>query len=314
MESQSFGSSTTPIAIEKKHFAHISKRTEMATLALKEAQVALHDDLLNVDFQRSVACMRRKAMDLCEAERSFYYKKAKCEYLKNSDKCTKFFHSMVKRNAKKKSIAMVRKDDEAFTSSMVDEFLQLYKDSLGKNSPREPIDIDIWRSGSMLSEEQSLALIWDVFEQEIKDALFSIGMINIQDWMIIHLASSKNLGVLLVITNVLASRLGHTLDTIIDEAQAAFMKGRSIMENIHLAQELLMQYNRKRVAPRCLLKIDLRMAYHLVDWNFMKRVFKGLEFPTKFIGWVMKCITTATYSIAINGSLLGFIKGRRALC
>ncbi|XP_022872525.1 uncharacterized protein LOC111391528 [Olea europaea var. sylvestris] len=77
--------------------------------------------------------------------------------------------------------------------------------------------------------------------------------------------------------------------------------------------KFLRQYNRKRVVPRCLLKIDLRKAYDSVDWDFLKRVLEGLGFPIKFIGRVMECITVPTYSIALYGSLYRFIKERRAL-
>lgn len=74
-------------------------------------------------------------MDVCEAKMSFYYQKAKCEYLKNSDKCTKFFHSMVKRNF----ITTVHKGDGLCNFSLeevADEFMQFYSDLLGKNSLR----------------------------------------------------------------------------------------------------------------------------------------------------------------------------------
>lgn len=98
-----------------------------------------------------------------------------------------------------------------------------------------------------------------------------------------------------------------------DQAQAAIVEGRSMTKNLHLAQELLRQYNRKRVATRCLLKIDFKKAFDSVDWNFLKSVLQGLEFHYNFIDWVMKCITMPAYSIALNGSFHGFIKGKKGL-
>ncbi|XP_022865107.1 uncharacterized protein LOC111384987 [Olea europaea var. sylvestris] len=116
-----------------------------------------------------------------------------------------------------------------------------------------------------------------------------------------------------VITEILSCRLRPILGTIVDQVQVAFVEGRSMTENIHLAQELLRQYNRKRVAPRRLLKIDLKKAFDSVDWSFLESVFHGLNFPSKFIHWVMECITTPSYSIALNGSLHGFFKGKKGL-
>ncbi|XP_022880980.1 uncharacterized protein LOC111398292 [Olea europaea var. sylvestris] len=85
------------------------------------------------------------------------------------------------------------------------------------------------------------------------------------------------------------------------------------MENNHLAQELLRQYNRKRVAPRCLLKIDLSKAYDSVCWDFLRDVLVGLKFPSRFVHWIMKCVTSISYSIALNGTLHGFFKGEKGL-
>ena len=40
----------------------------------------------------------------------------------------------------------------------------------------------------------------------------------------------------------------------------------------------------------------------------MKEVLIGLGFPNLFVGWIMQCITTTSYSISINGSMQGFFK------
>ncbi|XP_022845369.1 uncharacterized protein LOC111368375 [Olea europaea var. sylvestris] len=114
-----------------------------------------------------------------------------------------------------------------------------------------------------------------------------------------------------VITKILAYRLGPILVDIIDQAQATFVEGRSMVENIHLPQELLRQYNQKSVSPRCVFKIDLRKAYDSISWEFLKGILQGLCIPTKFVNWAMECVTTPMYSIASNGSLHGFFKGGR---
>ncbi|XP_022895208.1 uncharacterized protein LOC111409387 [Olea europaea var. sylvestris] len=84
-------------------------------------------------------------------------------------------------------------------------------------------------------------------------------------------------------------------------------------KNIHLAQELMRQYSRKRVVPRCLLKIDISKAFDSVSWDFLKSVLEGLNFPLRFVQWIMECVTTPTYSVALNGSMYGFFKGGKGL-
>nr|GMC90788.1 orf129a gene product [Ipomoea batatas] len=51
------------------------------------------------------------------------------------------------------------------------------------------------------------------------------------------------------------------LPDLIDPAQGAFVKGRSISENILMAQELIRGYARKRISPRCMIMVDIRKAY-----------------------------------------------------
>ncbi|GFP98893.1 line-1 retrotransposable element orf2 protein, partial [Phtheirospermum japonicum] len=117
-----------------------------------------------------------------------------------------------------------------------------------------------------------------------------------------------------VISKILASTLASTLGTIVDQAQSAFVEGRSMVENIHLAQELLRKYHRiKKVSPRCILKIDLRKAFDSVSWGFLNSVLEGLNFSGKFVSCVMECVTTTSYSISLNGSLHDMFEGKRGL-
>ncbi|KAH0642431.1 hypothetical protein KY290_034024 [Solanum tuberosum] len=112
---------------------------------------------------------------------------------------------------------------------------------------------------------------------------------------------------------MLCNRLKHVLPTIISDNQSAFVTGRTIVQNILICQDLMRLYNRKNATKSCLLKIDLRNAYDSVEWDFVEEMLYGLQFPYKFIKWIMGCITTTQFVIAINGGLYGNIKGRRGL-
>lgn len=115
------------------------------------------------------------------------------------------------------------------------------------------------------------------------------------------------------ISKVLAARLCKVLPNIINQAQAAFIKGRSMSDNIFLAQEFIRGYARKRISPRCKLMVDLRKAYDTIDWNFIKEVLNGLNFPPLFSNWIMECISSPSFSISINGGLFGNFKGQRGI-
>ncbi|KAL0295430.1 UNVERIFIED_CONTAM: putative mitochondrial protein [Sesamum calycinum] len=84
------------------------------------------------------------------------------------------------------------------------------------------------------------------------------------------------------------------LHLLIDYSQNAFVPGRSISDNILLAQELLAGYNQAKLPPRCTIKVDLKKAYDSVEWDFLIEVLKLFNFPPKFIGWIEQCVTTAS--------------------
>ncbi|XP_074291826.1 uncharacterized protein LOC141618631 [Silene latifolia] len=115
------------------------------------------------------------------------------------------------------------------------------------------------------------------------------------------------------IAKLLCSRLGDVLPEIVSVNQGGFIKGRNIVENVLICQDIVRLYNRKAASPRCLLKIDLRKAYDSVEWDFLLQMLTYLNFPKKFIGWIMSCVTSPTYSLSLNGNFFGFFKGKRGL-
>ncbi|KAL0293424.1 UNVERIFIED_CONTAM: putative ribonuclease H protein [Sesamum angustifolium] len=90
-------------------------------------------------------------------------------------------------------------------------------------------------------------------------------------------------------------------------------EGRSISDNILLAQELLAGYNQMRLPERCTLKLDIQKAYDSVEWDFLLAVLKLFNFPDQFIAIIEQCISTASFSVSLNGSIHGFFKGGRGL-
>ncbi|KAL0455553.1 UNVERIFIED_CONTAM: LINE-1 retrotransposable element O protein [Sesamum latifolium] len=103
------------------------------------------------------------------------------------------------------------------------------------------------------------------------------------------------------------------LDMLVSPSQNAFVPGRSIGDNILLAQELFYGYNQQRLPPRCALKVDLRKAYDTVEWDFLRAVLTLFGFPEQFIGWIVECVTTPSFSVCLNGSPHGYFKGARGL-
>ncbi|KAK4390168.1 Retrovirus-related Pol polyprotein from type-2 retrotransposable element R2DM [Sesamum angolense] len=116
-----------------------------------------------------------------------------------------------------------------------------------------------------------------------------------------------------VITKIIADHLSPALVQLIDSSQAAFVGGRNITDNIFLAQEMVRQYSRKRISPRCTINVDLRKAFDSISWTFLSRVLHGYGFPPFFISWIMECVSTTSFSVALNGSLYGHFPWKKGL-
>ncbi|KAL0292059.1 UNVERIFIED_CONTAM: Transposon TX1 uncharacterized protein [Sesamum radiatum] len=116
-----------------------------------------------------------------------------------------------------------------------------------------------------------------------------------------------------VITKILVSRIRESLDLLISPSQNAFVPGRLISDNVLLAQELFSGYNQCRLPPRCALKVDLRKAYDTVEWDFLIATLQLFGFPATFIRWIEECVTSAHYSVVVNGGVHGFFAGARGL-
>ena len=48
------------------------------------------------------------------------------------------------------------------------------------------------------------------------------------------------------------------------------------------------------------LKLDLEKAYDLIEWDFIEKMLKQLNFNDKWINWVMTCISSVNFSVLVN--------------
>ncbi|GJY12248.1 RNA-directed DNA polymerase, eukaryota, reverse transcriptase zinc-binding domain protein [Tanacetum coccineum] len=66
-------------------------------------------------------------------------------------------------------------------------------------------------------------------------------------------------------------------------------------------------------AKRCAIKIDIQKAHDTVNWEFVRNVLILVGFHENMVKRIMNCITTASFSICLNGEVCGFFKGGRGL-
>ncbi|KAI0497161.1 hypothetical protein KFK09_020383 [Dendrobium nobile] len=113
-----------------------------------------------------------------------------------------------------------------------------------------------------------------------------------------------------VIAKILVSRMKPVLADIIGEEQGAFVPGRSISNHGLLAQEIISTFQHStKAAGLMALKIDMEQAYDCMAWDTLEQVMDRMGFPTRFIGWVMQCISFPKFQLLINGCRTDWITG-----
>lgn len=118
-----------------------------------------------------------------------------------------------------------------------------------------------------------------------------------------------------IISKILSTRLKRILPELISETQSAFVAKRLITDNILVAQEM---FHALRTNPSCkekfiAVKTDMSKAYDRVEWSFMEALMLKFGFDHHWVGLIMKCISSVSYQILINGEAKGHIKPSRGL-
>jgi hypothetical protein len=118
-----------------------------------------------------------------------------------------------------------------------------------------------------------------------------------------------------LISRCIVNRLRGILDEVVSQEQSVFVPTKRITDNALIAFEFIhaIQRNSGRRDDYCAYKLVLSKAYDRVDWGFLKCVLEKLGFHTKFVQWIMTCVTTVRYSVRFNGTDLSSFRPSRGL-
>ncbi|RVW42045.1 Transposon TX1 uncharacterized 149 kDa protein [Vitis vinifera] len=114
------------------------------------------------------------------------------------------------------------------------------------------------------------------------------------------------------LTKVLANRLKKVVGKVVSKAQGAFVEGRQILDVVLIANEAI-DSTLKNNESGILCKLDIEKAYDKVDWNFILSIMEKMGFGERWIRWIQWCISTASFSVMINGTPTGFFQSSRGL-
>jgi hypothetical protein len=115
-------------------------------------------------------------------------------------------------------------------------------------------------------------------------------------------------------SKILANRLQVFLDEIISVEQSVFVSGRLITDNLLVAYECIHYLKRKKGKMGvCAVKLDMAKAYDRVEWAYLQGIMLQLGFSENFVTTMMRCVTTVSFSVRVNGHLSTPFKPTRGI-
>ncbi|KAK4384408.1 hypothetical protein Sango_3063800 [Sesamum angolense] len=178
-------------------------------------------------------------------------------------------------------------------------FVTYFQDLLGGDRTDRALDLHYLRPWArhILKEEEACALIRPVTVDDVKTAMFDIEEDKAPG------PDGFSSGFYKAAWPIVGKEISKAI-------MDFFTTGRLLKQ---VNATLLTLIPKCRLPPRCALKVDLRKAYDTVEWDFLFATLRLFGFPVVFIRWIEECVTSAYYSVVVNGGAHGFFAGAQGL-
>ena len=119
-------------------------------------------------------------------------------------------------------------------------------------------------------------------------------------------------GLYKILTKALANKIKRVMDKVISKSQKTLVEGRQILDTVLIANEIVdSTLRRKKCGLVC--KLNIEKAYDSISWEFLYQIMGRMGFGSRWMSWIKWCISTASFSVLINGSPTGFFPSSRDL-
>lgn len=164
--------------LNKKEFSRISERVVEAQIEYLSLINSVAIDPLHDMLKNQVKISRAKVNSLLEAERRFFQEKIRNRHLLQANKCSKYFHSLIRMKSASTFVVALKKLDGSITfnqEGVIIEFQCYFKSLIGSNLATSPIQANFFEAGNNLSTLDCTIVTEPINDILIKEALFNIG-------------------------------------------------------------------------------------------------------------------------------------------
>ncbi|KAJ9680648.1 hypothetical protein PVL29_019845 [Vitis rotundifolia] len=88
--------------------------------------------------------------------------------------------------------------------------------------------------------------------------------------------------------------------------------GRQILDASLIANEVIDSWQ-KRKEKGLICKLDIEKAYDSINWQFLLEVMQKMRFGPKWLRWMWSCLSSARFSVLVNGVPSGFFPSSKGL-
>lgn len=99
-----------------------------------------------------------------------------------------------------------------------------------------------------------------------------------------------------IFTKLIGNHLALLLPKLVSLNQGAFIRGRSIFDNVSLTQEICREIRRPGGLPNLILALDMHKAYDRLEWDFLVAVLHKFGFSDHWIRVIMACISNCSFT------------------
>ena len=103
-----------------------------------------------------------------------------------------------------------------------------------------------------------------------------------------------------ILTKVISLKLGVMAPDLIHENQVGFISGRSLYDDIKLAQ-LMPEYAESDFKDGLIVSLDQEKAYDKIDHNYLWQMMVKYNFPQRFTQLVKTLYSNTKTSVMVNG-------------
>ncbi|XP_015159800.1 uncharacterized protein [Solanum tuberosum] len=232
-------------------------------------------------------------------EDSILKQKTQLQWFREGDYNTKYFHSLIKGRRRRLFIHKLLREDgewiqgeEDIAKAACDHFQSIFT---GENKRINEGTMDC--IPRMINQEQNNNRTAMPTIEELKETIpksFSHSCIvllrkvcnpnKFTEFRPISLSNFTSK----IISKLVSSRLGPILPELVSLNQSGFVKGRSISENIMLAQEIIHQIKKPNIGSNVVIKLDMAKAYDTVSWSYICLVLRRMGFDEVFIDMIWR--------------------------